>query len=189
MMMADMKRMQSEYMGGFVTSAGPECAISWAVPIPVIDNSIREAIFRFDRNIPLPIVDIKDRMPIGLADYGQVWDDIDLVVRVDTKACSNCKECDAEKKCPTEAIHFTEGKPSIDRKKCFNCGFCTTLCEKKVFKGRMGRVCFSAFGSNWNIPVVCRQSDRLRALKIARELKKQILDGSFKMTEMLEPLS
>jgi putative methanogenesis marker 16 metalloprotein len=188
MMIADMKRMRADYMGGFVTSAGPECAVSWAVPIPVIDNSVREAISRLDRNIPLPIADIKDRMQIGLTDYGQVWDDVDLAVRVDANACENCKECDAEKKCPTAAICFPGGIPTIDRKKCFNCGFCTTLCDKSVFKGRLGEVSFVAFGSEWKVPVVCRQSDRVRALKIARELKKRILDGSFKMTAMLERL-
>ena len=189
MMTADMKGMRADYMGGFATSAGPECSVSWAVPIPVIDDSIREAISKLDREIPMPIVDIKDRLPIGLADYGQVWDNVDLAVRVETNACENCRECDAEKKCPTEAIHFSGGVPSIDRKKCFNCGFCTTLCERKVFKGRLGEVNFSAFGSQWKVPVVCRQSDRVRALKIAGELKKRLLEGTFKLTEMLERLS
>jgi putative methanogenesis marker 16 metalloprotein len=189
MMIADMKGMRPDYMGGFVTSAGPECAVSWAVPIPMIDDSVREAVSMSDRDIPLPIVDIKDRMQIGLTDYGQVWDDVDLAVRVDAGACEKCSECDAEKKCPTAAIGFPGGVPTIDRKKCFNCGFCTTLCGKKVFRGRLGEVSFVAFGSERKIPVVCRQSDRVRALKIAAELKKRILDGSFTMTAMLERLS
>jgi hypothetical protein len=36
---------------------------------------------------------------------------------------------------------------------------------------------------------VVRQSDRLRAEKLAGELKRRILDGSFKMTEMVERIS
>ena len=34
-----------------------------------------------------------------------------------------------------------------------------------------------------SIPVVLRQSDRLRAAKLAEELKKRILDGTFSMSE------
>ncbi|MDD1751592.1 MAG: methanogenesis marker 16 metalloprotein, partial [Methanotrichaceae archaeon] len=40
--LADMHEMKSEYMGGFVTSAGPECIGSWAVPIPVLNEFILE---------------------------------------------------------------------------------------------------------------------------------------------------
>jgi putative methanogenesis marker 16 metalloprotein len=38
--LADMHQMNPEYMDGFVTSAGPECIGSWAVPIPVLNESI-----------------------------------------------------------------------------------------------------------------------------------------------------
>jgi len=36
------------------------------------------------------------------------------------------------------------------------------------------------------IPVVLRQSDRLRALRLAEDLKRRILDGSFRMAPPVE---
>ncbi len=48
---ADMHKMVPELMGGFVTSAGPECICSWAVAIPVISKTILEEIARPDRGI------------------------------------------------------------------------------------------------------------------------------------------
>ena len=50
---ADMHLMNPEWMGGFITSAGPECICSWAVAIPVISESILAETGRPDRDIPL----------------------------------------------------------------------------------------------------------------------------------------
>jgi len=42
--------------------------------------------------------------------------------------------------------------------------------------------------SNTSIPVVLRQSDRFRALALARDLKRKILDGSFKISQPVEKI-
>jgi len=36
-------------------------------------------------------------------------------------------------------------------------------------------------GKDVNIPIICRQSDRLRANKLSLKLKKMIKDGEFKL--------
>ena len=60
---ADMHKMLPEYMGGFVTSAGPECICSWAVPIPVTSKTILHEIARQDKDITLPVMDVNTRQP------------------------------------------------------------------------------------------------------------------------------
>lgn len=188
MMIADMKGMDAEYAGGFKTSAGPECAVSWAVPIPILDDEMLAAVARPDSEIPLPVSDIQGRRPLGVADYGQVWSGVSPAVRVDRGACAGCECCEAEEKCPTEAISFPGGTPTIDRYRCFNCGLCSTLCERKVFKAELGSVRFSMNGTEFRVPVVCRQSDRVRALRMARLLRDRILDRTFRITEPVERL-
>lgn len=189
MMAADMRGMDAEFIGGFMTSARPECTVTWAVPIPILDDDMRAFIATPDREIPLPISDIRDRQQVGMADYGQVWDGVSATVRVDRRACTRCQCCEAEKKCPTEAISFRDGGPSIDRYRCYNCGLCSTLCEMKVFKAELGRVRFTMHGQEVIVPVVCRQSDRVRALRMARMLRDRILDRSFRITEAVGKLS
>lgn len=186
MMISDMKGMNPEYMGGFKTSAGPECIVSWAVPIAVIDDSIAMAIRKRDADIPLPIVDIFERKRISLANYGEAWQNVDLAVKLDTEKCIDCVECHAAIGCPMDAINFDIGKPRIDRKKCFNCGFCTTLCPQNVFRAKLGKIKLPDNGIE--IPIVCRQTDRLRSLRLAEELKKRILSNSFKITQKVESL-
>lgn len=188
MMAADMKGMDAEYAGGFKTSAGPECAASWAVPIPILDDDMMRNIAPPDGEIPLPVVDIDGRLPLGLADYGQVWDGTSAAVRVDRGGCDGCERCEAEEKCPTAAISFPGGVPTIDRYRCFNCGFCSTLCGK-VFRAELGAVRFTLRGREVSIPVVCRQSDRVRALRLARALRDRILDRSFIITAPVQRLS
>ena len=56
-----------------------------------------------------------------------------------------------------------------------------------AFSCRMGAIRLKTpAGSVKSIPVVLRQSDRLRAIKLAEDLKRRIMDGSFKMTEPVE---
>ena len=43
-----------------MTSAGPECTLSWAVPIPILNEEMRRSIGRPDREIPLPMIDVAD---------------------------------------------------------------------------------------------------------------------------------
>ena len=71
--LADMHQMSPKYMGGFVTSAGPECIGTWAVPVPVLNESILENILLQDRDIALTIMDVNIRQKIGKTTYEDVW--------------------------------------------------------------------------------------------------------------------
>ncbi|MHC1631189.1 MAG: methanogenesis marker 16 metalloprotein [Methanotrichaceae archaeon] len=179
---ADMHQMDPEYMGGFLTSCGPECVCSWAVPIPVLNSSILDSITKMDRDISLPVVDVIDRKPIDQATYGDVWEDVDLTVKFDPGVCKKCDQCIPESVCPTKAISFESEKPKLDRTKCFNCGLCATCCEGKVFSAELGALHLD----DKEVPIVLRQSDRQRALLLAQDLKKRILEKTFKITEMVE---
>ena len=181
---ADMHQMTPEYMGGFVTSAGPECICSWAVPIPVISKTIFEEIARTDSDIVLPVNDVVSRTAIGEADYGDVWTDVDLEVEFEPERCTVCRSCLAAEACPMRAISNEFGRVRRDEDVCFHCGMCVNVCPGGVFLGHLGAVRLrTAAGSVSSIPVVLRQSDRLRAAKLAEELKRRILDGTFKMSE------
>lgn len=182
---ADMRMMIPEYMGGFITSAGPECVTSWAIPVPVVSQPVLDAVTVPDRMIPLPVNDVNTRQQIGQADYGQVWDDVDLAVRLNPLACTSCESCAAVELCPEEAISFKGGRPSIDRKLCFNCGLCTTVCGAGVFSARLGSVRVL----DRDVPVVLRQSDRARAERLAVHLKHRILEGTFRITEPVEKIA
>lgn len=182
--LADMHKMNPEYMGGFVTSAGPECIGSWAVPIPVLNESIFENILLPDRDIPLPIMDVNLRQTICKTTYGDVWGETDLEPKFDPGRCINCKSCTVESACPMRAIIFDVDRIERIREKCFNCGLCISQCVGGAFGGNLGAINFEGR----RIPVVLRQSDRARAIRLAEELKRQILDGSFRMTQMVEHL-
>ncbi|MEI6103445.1 MAG: methanogenesis marker 16 metalloprotein [Methanothrix sp.] len=181
---ADMHKMVPELMGGFVTSAGPECICSWAVPIPVISKTILEEIARPDRDIALPVNDVNSRTVIGQADYGDVWTNVDLGVEFEPENCSGCNPCLVEEACPMRAVKSEGGRICRDGALCFHCGLCVSVCPGEVFRCRMGAIRLKRDGAAVrSIPVVLRQSDRLRAEKQAAELKKRILDGTFKMME------
>jgi hypothetical protein len=51
-----------------------------------------------------------------------------------------------------------------------------------AFKGNLGAINFEGK----KIPILLRQSDRARAIRLAEVLKLQILDGSFRITPMVE---
>ncbi|HOV51595.1 MAG TPA: methanogenesis marker 16 metalloprotein, partial [Methanothrix sp.] len=92
---ADMHHMKPEYMGGFATSAGPECICSWAVPIPVTSKTILQEIARLDREIALPVMDVNTREALGQASYANVWEGVDLDVEFDPDKCMGCARCQA----------------------------------------------------------------------------------------------
>ncbi len=177
----DMHQMDPEYMGGFLTSAGPECICSWAVPIPVTTNTILSEIARLDRDICLPIMDVVTRTPLGSADYGDVWEGVDLAVEFDSQKCKGCVRCNVEQICPMKAVSFS-GHSDRDESKCFHCGLCVGECPSGAFKCNMGqiKVCDKM------VPVVLRQSDRFRALALAEELKRRVLEGTFKIAQPIE---
>jgi putative methanogenesis marker 16 metalloprotein len=179
---ADMHKMNPEYMGGFITSAGPECIVSWAVPIPVTTNTILNEIARLDREIPLPVVDVNARCCIGQADYGDVWEDVDLCVEFDSQGCSGCTRCQVERICPMKAVSFDGTSARLDEERCFHCGLCVSQCPSAAFHCNLGSI---RLGDK-SVPVVLRQSDRLRALQLAEDLKGRIIGGSFKMSRMVE---
>jgi len=182
---AEMHEMDPEYMGGFATSAGPECISSWAVPIPVLREGILERMAAPEGAIPLPVLDVTTRKELGRATYADVWEGVDLMVKFDPEACKRCTACRAEAICPTGAIAFRDFLPTLDRKRCFNCGLCATSCAGDVFRAHLGSLRFAGR----EVPIVVRQSDRLRAERLAEELKRRILDGRFRMTEMAERIS
>lgn len=184
---ADMHRMDAELMGGFVTSAGPECICSLAVPVAVISEGILAEIARPDRGIALPVNDVTSRTIIGEADYGDVWTDVDLAVAFEPENCSGCLPCRAAEECPMRAIESLAGRVSRSEALCFHCGMCATVCLSGVFSCRLGAIRLkSAAGVARTVPVVLRQSDRLRAVRMAEELKERIMNGNFRMNEMIE---
>lgn len=186
---ADMHHMTAEYMGGFVTGLGPECICSLAVPIPVTSSTILEEIARRDREIALPVNDINTRTVIGQANYGDVWEDVDLEVEFDPQRCRGCRRCLVERACPMRAVRYDqEARVAIrDGLLCFHCGLCVTECPNGAFRCRLGALRMkTSSGSVRSVPVVLRQSDRLRAVKLSGELKRRILEGSFRMAPPIE---
>ncbi len=184
---ADMHKMVPELMGGFVTSAGPECICSWAVAIPVISKTILEEIARPDRDIALPVNDVNSRTAIGEADYGDVWTNVDLEVEFEPENCSGCTACLVEEACPMRAVKSEGGKICRDEALCFHCGLCASVCPSFVFSCRLGSIRLKKDGAAIrSIPVVLRQSDRLRAERLAEDLKRRIINGSFRMAEPVE---
>ena len=184
---ADMHKMAAELMGGFVTSAGPECICSWAVAIPVISKTILEEIARPDRDIALPVNDVCSRTAIGEADYGDVWTDVDLEVEFEPENCSGCSPCLVEEACPMRAVSREAGTVRRSEALCFHCGLCASVCPSAVFSCRLGAVRLKRDGAAVrSIPVVLRQSDRLRAERLAEDLKRRIINGSFRMAEPVE---
>lgn len=177
---ADMKQMQKEYMGGFVTSEGPEVIASWAVPIPVLNENVLRGILKTDKEIPLPVVDVRGRIELGRITYADVWKGCDLAVKFDKDLCKTCEPCKGEGLCPTGALSGKE--KHIDRSKCFNCGVCIGLCP--AVSADMGSVDFNGM----KIHVTERHSDRLGAMKISADLKKRIASGTFKLSEIVEPI-
>jgi ferredoxin len=73
---------------------------------------------------------------------------------------------------------------------CFHCGLCVSQCPSRAFQCNLGSIQLKTTkGYTKNIPVVLRQSDKLRALIYAEELKRKILEGSFKMVQPVERIS
>jgi putative methanogenesis marker 16 metalloprotein len=210
---ADMHKMQAEYMGGFATAAGPECVCSWAVAIPLVSERILEEVARPDGQIDLPVNDVTSRQTIGRSDYGDVWDGADLDVEFDRDCCRCCRPCLVEAACPMRAVvggvgrESREGRESgegrdgairavRDESLCFHCGLCVSVCPNSAFSARLGEIKMQSIsdggvagqGQTRAIPVALRQSDRRRALLLAEDLKRRILDGSFRMVPPVEPI-
>lgn len=186
---ADLHDMIPEYMGGFVTSAGPEIINTWAVPIPILHEGMLKNILKLDKEIPLKLVDLAGRIPLCDITYGDVWDNADLSIRYEPEKCINCKDCSVFEACPMGAVSRGENGALHSRKLCFNCGLCVLRCRGKAFTANLGSVKCTTGGCLRDIKVTLRQSDRARAVKAAEELKEQILSGAFRLTEPVEKIS
>lgn len=175
---ANLKEMNSYYIGGYKTGMGPEVFDSVAIPIPVLNDEILENLKVQNKDIPLPVVDIKGRhLPIDTVDY-TVWDDAELRPTIDADKCFNCIPCLPEIYCPVKAYNKDK---TINTELCYGCGYCATVCPRGVPSIDMGSITIEAEGKTRNIPVTCRQSDKLRAIKIAEELKEKLINGEFKL--------
>lgn len=184
---ADMKSMVPEYMGGFITSAGPEIINTWAVPVPVLSQSLLDSITKLDSELKLDIVDVNGRVTLCETNYGDVWDDTDTTVTYNPDRCIKCRVCEVQRTCPTGAVKCSDATAAVhDVSLCFNCGLCVSICDGHAFSADLGTLHYNDGKIEKDIQVVVRQSDRARALKAAEELKQKILSGEFRITEPVE---
>jgi putative methanogenesis marker 16 metalloprotein len=178
---ADMHAMIPAMMGGFVTSTGPECNTSVAIPIPVLDNAVLDGLSITNNRIPLPVADVSDRVPFATASYADVWDGTDAVIAFSRDACVQCDPCPAAQACPAGAITPQEG---VDPLSCVNCGTCVRECPGNAFSANLGSL---PVGTR-KVPITLRQSDRARALLLCGHLKSLILDRKFSLAGKVEDL-
>ena len=128
-------------------------------------------------DIPLTVADIKGRhLPLTQTDYGAMWDNHELRPKYVSDNCS-CDSCTVEDVCPTNAFK----NKRLDLSKCFGCGMCVHYCKNNSFTMDAGNVDLKIGGKKHNIPIICRQSDALRANKLSLKLKKMIKNHEFKL--------
>lgn len=179
-LVADMRGMLPRFMGGFVTSVGPECITSVGMAIPVLNEEVFEGLLVRDEEVKLPIADVRDRAPFEHTYYSRVWKGTDLEIEYLPSSCAKHRTCPVERKCPTGAFRKGEG---IDKERCFDCGTCVQLCPSS-FRGRLGTL--PVRGKE--VPITLRQSCRRKAAELAELLKRRILEGSFLLSEPSQPL-
>ena len=172
---ADMAGMQPRYMGGFKTSAGPECITSLGAAIPVLDDRQIAGLLVLDEGIPLPVADITTRTVLGEGTYADVWQQPDREVTYHPGWCEECSTCAAAAVCPTGAFSREAG---IDRDRCLACTACLFACPNDAFEAGEGS--FRVRGRR--IPITLRQSGRTLAEDLCRDLKEMILDSRFTFT-------
>ena len=110
-------------------------------------------------------------------DYGKLWAENDLRPKYDSDKCLKCDSCIVEEICPTNAF----ASERIDFTYCFGCGMCANYCPNNAFDMNTGDVDLKINGNEVNIPIICRQSDRLRANKLSMKLKEMIENKEFKL--------
>lgn len=170
---ADMHRMDADYMGGFRTSAGPECLTSVAVAIPMTcDGAFSDASVT-DADSKLPLADVRDRRPVFTDSYASVWDGTDHTVSSDLDNCIHCDGCSADSVCPVDA----DPSKGIDPDRCMSCGLCVRACPGNVFSAHLGSV---SYGDR-EVPITVRQSSRDKAERLCSILKEDIEDGNWSL--------
>ena len=176
MLSADMTQMDPYYLGGFKTSQGGEVYDTVAIPIPVLTEEIYNNLLVTDDMIDLPVADIRGRhLPLDNTDYAKMWAGHDLRPRYKRELCSGCDDCTVERICPTNAF----GDKKINLAYCFGCGMCSHYCRNDAFDMNTGSVDLHINDEDVTIPIILRQSDRLRANKLSLKLKKMIEKREF----------
>ena len=173
-------------MGGFRTSCGVEITSSLAVPFPILNQTILDGLAScLDENLTHNVGDFSDRVGIGHIPYSEIWKDAPLEVEFDFDRCVGCSfQCEAEYYCPMNAISWKD--KTIDQSLCVACGACTGNCLGGAFMGAgrgpgrgVGEI--RLFGKL--MPIIFRQSNRLRSERLAEELKRQLVEGSFRFLQ------
>ena len=178
MLTADYKQMDPYYIGGFKTGQGGEVYDTVAIPIPVLNEEIYNNLLVTDDEVKLPVSDIKGRhLPLAETNYHEMWEGHDLRPKYDDSICESCERCEVEEICPTNS--FKNNKFNIST--CFGCGMCAHFCKKQAFEMNTGDVDLQIDGNEVNIPIICRQSDRLRGNKLSLRLKQSIEKGEFRL--------
>lgn len=167
---ADMFDMDPFFMGGVRTPAGPEILNGVAIPIPVMDQPMLDAMCRaLDGALPLPIADVGDRAPFAGTTYGEVWEGRDLAVTCDAARLAACgPDCRCVLICPTGALS-AKPAPRWDRTRCTNCGACAAVCTSGAMSGDFGTVRVEGRAHR----ISYRTSDRTRAAELATRLKRR----------------
>lgn len=178
MLSGDLTKMDPYYMGGFKTGQGGEIYDTVAIPIPVLSKEIYNNLLITDDKIDLPVADIMGRhLPLGNTNYQEMWENYDLRPQYNRDKCSSCDKCLVEEICPTNAFE----KGSLNIAHCYGCGMCANFCTHDAFDMNTGDVDLEINGQSVNIPIICRQSDRLRGNKLSLKLKKMIENSEFKL--------
>ena len=178
MITGNLKEMDSTYLGGFKTGEGGEVYDTVAIPIPVLNEEIYNNLLIKNSDIPLSVCDIKGRhLPVSETTYGDVWEGHELRPKFNRDSCSKCDSCIVEEICPTNAFY----NESLDLYRCFGCGMCVHYCKHNSFDMNVGSVDLEIEGKTHNVPIICRQSDALRAKKLSLKLKKMIKNQEFRL--------
>ncbi|WP_407454987.1 methanogenesis marker 16 metalloprotein [Methanobrevibacter sp.] len=178
MLSADLTDMDPYYIGGFKTGQGGEIYDTVAIPIPVLNEEIYNNLLITDDMVDIPVSDIKGRhLPLDNTNYGKLWGEYALRPRYDDSNCLTCDKCAVEGICPTNA--FSRGRLNLTY--CFGCGMCANYCRHKSFRMDTGSVDLTINGKDVNVPIICRQSDRLRANKLSLKLKQMIENQEFRL--------
>ena len=178
MLSGDLTQMDPYYFGGFKTGQGGEIFNTVAIPIPVLNEEIYNNLLICDSDVTLPVADIKGRhLPLSQTNYYELWGEYDLRPQYDRAKCSVCNSCEVEKVCSTNAF----SNQRLDLSRCFGCGMCANFCSNDAFDMNTGSVDLKINEKDVNIPIICRQSDRLRANKLSLKLKKMIKSGKFEL--------
>ena len=176
MLSADLTKMDPYYLGGFKTGEGGEVFDTVAIPIPVLNEEIYNNLLITDDKIGIPVSDIKGRhLPLDETTYDKLWADHDLRPQYDRNKCLSCEKCDVTEICPTNAF----SNERLDLSRCFGCGMCAHFCHHDAFSMNTGDVDLNINDNDVTIPIICRQSDRLRGNKLSLKLKKLIENREF----------